>query len=452
MSKPLRKSSPFYLIGAILLLGLIYSLLTRVPKDGTVSVLPPADPRLASLGEVPDWSALSRYDGVLTRQEFESILHEIYLLGENVHFAINDEGVQVSSELSPPGPTIAFAQKGGARVPPRYWRPAAELPPAPPSRPLDGLRVAIDPGHLGGRWARMEERWYQLGETSPVTEGDMTLRTAKLLAPRLEDLGATVRLVRESADPVTELRPEDFVKYAVQLFPGAPAEEALSQAEKFFYRTAEIRARATLVNETIKPDLVLCLHFNAENWGKDPANPELSPRNHFHMILHGAYMDGEIAHEDERCELMHKIFQRVHHEESALATALATSFMRESSLPAYEYLAGKPARQVGPALWARNLLANRLYQCPVLFFEPYVMNNVDVHARVQAGDYPGERVVAGTLRKSIYREYVDAVVDGMVTYYEAHRGGEQRTPPGAESPASHQSSSAEPGPLSLFTP
>ena len=173
----------------------------------------------------------------------------------------------------------------------------------------------------------------------------------------------------------------------------------------------------------MKPDLVLCLHFNAEHWGNDPSNPLFSNRNHFHMILHGSYMDGEIAHEDERLELMHKVFQRVHEEEVPLASAVATAFLEDTGLPAYLYRLGKPARQVGPALWTRNLLANRLYQCPVLFCEPYVMNNEEVYNRVQAGDYDGEREVAGKLRKSIYREYRDAVVKGLVNYYSSRPEG-----------------------------
>ena len=35
----------------------------------------------------------------------------------------------------------------------------------------------------------MEERWYQIADTDPVTEGDMTLLTAKLLAPELRHSG-----------------------------------------------------------------------------------------------------------------------------------------------------------------------------------------------------------------------------------------------------------------------
>jgi len=422
MSSRLRKASPLYLIGVILLIGILYPLLTRLPRIDSTPELPAPDPRLANLGTPPEWTELSKYDGVLTRAEFETALTDIYLLGENLHFEIGENAVMVASELSAPGPAIAFALGETRQAPPRYWRPATEIPSEPTGRPLDGVRIAIDPGHIGGKWARMEERWYQIDDTTPVTEGDMTLRTARLLAPRLQSLGATVTLVRSASEPVTELRPGDLKEYAARLMPGAPAAEVLARAEQLFYRTAEIRARATLVNETIKPDLVLCLHFNAENWGEDSAEPLLSPRNHFHMILHGAYMDGEIAHEDERFELMHKIFQKVHEEESALAGALAAAFLEDTGLPAYIYRLGKPARRIGPALWTRNLLANRLYQCPVLFFEPYVMNNEEIHARVQAGDYDGKIEVAGTLRKSLYREYRDAVVKGLVDYYSSRRG------------------------------
>ncbi|NIP92014.1 MAG: hypothetical protein GWO24_00445, partial [Akkermansiaceae bacterium] len=45
--------------------------------------------------------------------------------------------------------------------------------------------------------------------------------------------------------------------------------------------------------------------------------------------------------------------------------------------------------------------------------------------RVQAGDYEGEREVAGKLRKSLYREYAGAVVDGLVNYYSDRRSAAQ---------------------------
>ena len=68
-------------------------------------------------------------------------------------------------------------------------------------------------------------------------------------------------------------------------------------------------------------------------------------------------------------------------------------------------------------IWARNLLANRLFECPVIYAEPYVMNSREVFDRVQAGDYDGKKKIAGKMRKSIYKEYADAVVEGLVKHY-----------------------------------
>jgi hypothetical protein len=72
-----------------------------------------------------------------------------------------------------------------------------------------------------------------------------------------------------------------------------------------------------------------------------------------------------------------------------------------------------------PYVWARNLLANRLFTCPVVYIEAYVMNSRTFFARVQAGDYDGRRNFGGVARKSLYREYADAVTDGLVKYYSS---------------------------------
>ena len=95
---------------------------------------------------------------------------------------------------------------------------------------------------------------------------------------------------------------------------------------------------------------------------------------------------------------------------------------KEMQLPPYQYTTDNVARAgTSGYVYARNLVATRLYQCPVVYFEPYVMNNSDVFARIQAGDYDGTRPINGVERPSIYREYVDSVVKGLVEYYRQLR-------------------------------
>lgn len=419
-----RRSLPLWIALAI---ALAVVLTRHYRQPGQTPPAPaPAAPAgnagpLSDLGTPPDWPALNRFQSTVTRREFLRLMDEVFTTSPawREWFHVGEQEVRIrTSPDAEPDFRLRFAPEGLEQTPPRYWRATAELPPAPADRPLEGLKVAIDPGHIGGRWATMEERRFQIPGHLPVQEGDMTLEVARLLKPRLEALGAIVTLVREDTEPVTDLRPESLRDEAVDSRNGG---DIAKLAERLFYRTAEIRARARRVNETIRPDLVLCLHFNADGWG-DPEAPTLVPANHFHMILNGGYTDEEIALADQRHDLLSKLLQGVHEEEKQLSASVAAAFVERNPMPPYRYnpLARNHRGVAGnPYLVARNLLANRLYQCPVLYFEPYVMNSAEDHARIQAGDYDGEREVAGKLRPSIFREYADAAATGLRRHYES---------------------------------
>lgn len=407
----------------VLLLAVVAGLvLWKLPSSPPPT--PPGSRHLADLGSNPDWSRLDPYQNAIIKSEFLELMEEVYTIGSSwkQFIKIGEHSATITTQPGQAPYELNFATE--TSTPPRFWRPAAALDPAPADRPLQGLHIAIDPGHIGGDYAKMEARWFQVDPSqSPVMEGEMTLLTAQHLRLRLQKLGAQVSLVRSSNAPVTEKRAKDFEQFArEQLGKTAPAEQRAT-AERLFYRTSEIRARAKAVNELLRPDLVLCLHFNAEGWG-DPASPRLSPRNHFHIILNGAYTPNEVAHDDERLELLLKIAQQIYPEEKALAQDMAGAFKEITALPPYHYKPlSKRAIKLDDSsyLWARNLLANRLYECPVLFLEPYVMNSTEVHARAQAGDYEGLRDIAGVKRQSIYREYAEAVALGLERYYRSHR-------------------------------
>lgn len=412
---------------AALLVGIIALVVSR-PEPPKPTKAPPARPSLSLLAAPPDWNLLQAYQGTITREEFERLLTTVFTTGNawRTCVEIDNAGARIKTGNSPTDPVLhlRFANAGLTVTSPRHWRTATELPPTTPDKPLAGLKIAIDPGHIGGAWAKMEERWFLVGDGTPVCEGDMTLLVANLLKPKLEALGATVSLVRDKPEPVTPVRPEDLLTLARESSsPDDPPAKIQRSAERLFYRTAEIRARADLVNLTLKPDLVLCLHFNAESWG-DPNQPILIDRTHLHLLLNGAYNDEEVLLADQRFALLQKLLQRTHDEELLVGTSVADAFAEISGLPPYLYppestsvrpLAGHPY------LWARNLLANRLYNCPVIFMEPYVMNSTLDYARIQAGDYDGLREIGGKMRPSIFREYADALTAGLTRHYSAAR-------------------------------
>ena len=385
---------------------------------------------MSALAATPDWSKLQDYQYTMPRDIFMTQLNAVYSQDRAWHsvITVHEDFADVRGSGNE-RIRVYFAGRSQQKPPPRYWRSARELPSAPDlsGKPLSGLRIAVDPGHIGGEWSRMEERWYRGNGGHEVKEGELTLATAILLKEQLESLGAKVWLLRDKPEPVTKLRPSDFRPLAIQVLKSRgkePTENALRRAsESLFYRAHEIRRRAQIINTEIKPDIALCLHLNAESWG-NPEKPTMVSRNHFHLLINGTYSARELRLEDNRFHLLKRLFQRTHDEELALNRSIAKAMAEETGLPPYIYTTNnaKLIDTENPYIYARNLLANRVYHCPVVFLEPYVMNNPEVYKRISMGDYDGKSKIAGTMRKSLIREYADGVTEGLRLYYQTARG------------------------------
>ena len=410
-----------------------------------LSLAPPPPPpqmnQLSALGTTPEWLKLQSFHQTMTRAEFEAAVNDIYSDASPLPppWKLESDGVVVQTgDPAKPEARIAFTQKAQPPLPgTRTWRKASELPPLKGRPILSDVHFAIDPGHIGGAYSPLEERYLSFASGEAIQEGHLTLITAQVLAERLKALGAYVSLVRESLEPVTNMRSIDLIAPARQLLQEAgfpQPQESYSgltgeakiitvqwQSEKLFYRVSEIHARAKKVNVTIKPDVVLCLHYNAEAWG-DATSPQFSPANHLHVLVNGCYAPVELQQQDVRFEMLHRLFSRIHEEELPLAEAVAGGMSSATALPAYLYTTPN-ARRVGasPYVYARNLLANRLYQCPVVYLEPYVMNHEETYRRLLNGHFLGRTLIAGRLQSSAIEDYVRGVVNGVVAYYQKHR-------------------------------
>ncbi len=389
---------------------------------------------LSPLAVPPDWSQLDRFHGTMTRDELIFLLDEVYTQNRAYRrfITVGERSASIRTAREDPERRyfLQLALAGTGNQPKKASGPGSR-PAAAAGLALDKTTIAIDPGHIGGPFAQTEWRWFRIGESKPVAEGDMTLMVARLLADRLREHGARVELVRSDARPVAAIDPDRLAVIARRaLVAQGKLHQGLSDAEKreairdesarLAYRSAEIRARALRVNGDIEPDLTVCLHFNAEPWD-DPARPSLTDKNHAHLIVNGSYTADELLRDDVRFEMMHKLLSRVHRKELAISRQVARTLAEATGLPGESYPESESARPMSDDgyIWARNLLANRIYRGPVLYLEPYVLNNRDVFARVQKGDYPGRELVAGVRRRSIYREYADAVTRGIVAYYRS---------------------------------
>jgi N-acetylmuramoyl-L-alanine amidase len=373
------------------------------------------------LAESFDWRTLNIHQGGITQEEFARRLAVMSPDGSmDAFLAYTEDSVAIldQAKLAPVW-SLAFASQADESIShPR--RPTDLL--AGPEKPLQGLRLCLDPGHIGGAWANLEERYFRIGKDKPILEAELNMLTCRLLEQMLVEDGAEVVWTKQDYQPVTPLRPEDFLVQwtAIDwLARGSPKDlrklfattrktnfETRWTAEKFFYRAAEIQARAERVRE-LRPHLTLCVHYNAAPWPR-PGRPSLLRANKLVVFVHGSYTKGEIEDEYSRFCLMRKLLEGSLDEEIATASAIGTHMQKTWGWRAESYEGGFSHRvNSNPYVWSRNLVANRAFPGPVIFVEGPYMNDRAIYKRLQAGDYEGEQEIGGVRYRSLFREFAE---------------------------------------------
>jgi hypothetical protein len=406
--------------------------------------------QLSPLAPTPNWSALDAYQKTITREEFSRLIDQVYSVdGAFWNYAdIDDKQISIFSDTAKRHLlfTLQFAASDYACAPlPYHYQTEATSHDA--ARPLKGIKIALDPGHIGGDWAVLEARYFKLDDDPPVEEAKLNLITCERLAELLEADGATIIWAKHGYDPVTDLRPGDLHREAIAalalpehasssrgytpsfLFgiplPHAPhfgsqsATEARidNEAALLFYRVAEIRARGDVVNPQ-HPDLTICVHYNADDWG-DPNHPTLTVQSRLVIFTNGAYEKSELAYDDYKYDMLRKLLDRTAVQEERGCALVGQSMLDTLKYPPENYPGTYFAHHVTdvPSVYARDLLANRIYHGPVIYCEGPYMNARDAYYRIIAGDYLGMRTIQGQSVPSIYRDYAASVERGVLKYF-----------------------------------
>jgi N-acetylmuramoyl-L-alanine amidase len=414
-------------------------------------MLPAPAQKISPMAHAPVWSNLDGYQRTITRAEFTRLVNEVYSLDTPVtdphgpprfwgYTQIDDEKMVLFSNPSKKTPvwTLHFAPNEAACLPRPYKYRTRSIS-NDPQRPLKGLKIALDPGHIGGEWARLEGRYFKLDGDPPVEEAKLNLITCQILAERLEADGASIIWAKHGYEPTTDERPdtlhyeaiaalkepsssEDSVVFGLRK-PStgkrihAPAETSIDyEAALLFYRVAEIRARADLVNKA-HPDLTICVHYNADDWD-DPDHPKLISSSKLIIFVNGSYERLELAYDDTRYDMLRKLLDRDAPQEERGCALVGREMLDALKYPPENFAAYFAHRITDvPSVYTRNLIANRLYHGPVIYCEGPYMNARDAYYRIIAGDYLGKRTIQGESVPSIYRQYALAVERGVLEYF-----------------------------------
>ena len=406
--------------------GVLFVLSTSVLKSQTNLEPLLRDPSRA------EWSSLKRFNETLTRAEFEQLLRQVFdpFHGLEPFLQITDDSVKIFAAPE----RDQLVEVRFASSPDRAKHASFR------TRSLAGLRLVIEPADIGGRWGGWDDRSTFYKGYGRIQEGDLNLTVAKILEQKLRQHGAKVFLTRRSTEPVADYNPhrldeetrEVLANHSYILPPafyqrarGVPknSNRRFEIAEEvLFAKVIEQRARAGEAQRQFKPDLTIVLQHDAS---PESARGGLVGVNRNIFFVDGAYQAKELRSDPhQRLRLLTKLFENVTPIETRVAVSIAAQFKAVTGYPPVQYGNSANTRSVGGAnayVVARNLAFSREHDGPVVVTEPYFMNERSTLLRLLAGDYNGTRLVAGKERISIFREYADCVVQGLIDAYARNR-------------------------------
>ncbi len=269
-----------------------------------------------------------------------------------------------------------------------------------PGAELRGLHIALDPGHIGGVFAREEGREFQIAPSDfPVREGDLVLKVAQRVEAQLIACGARVTLLRTGPLPVNQGEALPSLNELLARIPKpenrsltAMAAYAMRIRRAYFQEVfvrGDLLARAHRINEVIRPDVVLSLHINAAPWPEPEASEGrlvLVKRDHCHVLIFGSVSEGELRSPAQQVQVGKKMFNGSGPIEQELGAALGEALGTALGLKPSQYDGQNayPMPEGAGYLWARNLLLLRLVECPVVLLEPFLANSVEGYGRLQS--------------------------------------------------------------------
>jgi len=329
------------------------------------------------------------------------------------------------------------------------------------AKPFNGLRIALDPGHVGGQegteFEEIEGRyvWYPKGTVYPdkeirFNEGNLTYATALLLKEKLEEGGAADVLVTRrdygisamddtfygwlgTQDKVTGKWMSDdgnlsrFEKH-IQTLPVDAAEWWRNESNtqmKFskLYNRLDLQRRVEMIN-SFDPHVALDLHYNAGHPGRNEngTNKETIENNYSMVFVPGSFMKGELSKKEYRIDFLRILVTEDLDYSSSLADNIVKALDTHArvrpvgngdvSAGFASYIPKSCAATDFGGVYARNLLLTRKVQVPFCYLEPLCQENDAECRKLAQKDF----MVAGKKMPNRIKEVVDAYILGLASY------------------------------------
>jgi N-acetylmuramoyl-L-alanine amidase len=294
--------------------------------------------------------------------------------------------------------------------------PSSDKPPR--KQGLHNVKIAIDPGHFGGAYAELEERYIHIpaeetknNQAIRFNEGDLPYLTALELQRLLESEGATVIVTREAIGRGTVQ--DDFIQWLENA--NFPPDMSLSKIFRNYYNREDLIARAKKINE-FSPDVTIVIHYNSHSTNNDS---HLTESNYSLAFIPGAFGKGELNTVEARYELMRLLLTNDLEESLKLSEYITAQFVKQLGIPLIvetekTSYTDKVCLLQKPGIYSRNLALTRLVHGPVCYGETLIQNNQDEVYRL------AERTtsISGVPCSGRIKEVARAYFEGIKEYFD----------------------------------
>ncbi|MFN8395687.1 MAG: hypothetical protein U0176_13695 [Bacteroidia bacterium] len=365
-----------------------------------------------------------------------------------------------------------------------HWNPNQfkDLPNAPtkfrstdPNLPLKGMRIALDPGHVGGKmdYAQfMEEKYVRIkpdaamGITEEIgfCEGNLALGTSLILAEKLRAAGAEVLLTREKEGLnafggtfeqwlqgevvrherwLTEngraVNRKDSAQWLIHCAGANYARDydlkgkdadfwankaSLAQIHRIPFLKAEFLERARIING-FKPHVTFIIHYNVG--GNNPATADgyrrALPEDYCMAFIPGAFMRGELKTPEDRLAFAAKVFTDDIRQSQSLSAAVVKAHEKILGIPvmawddSLTYLRNASLRTPEVGVFARNLQLTRLIHGTLCFGESLYQDNAKEAMAMNAKDFtlPGMTTPVPNRIRAVADAYYQGLIDWLAS-------------------------------------
>lgn len=274
----------------------------------------------------------------------------------------------------------------------------------PKAQQLRGLRIALDPGHMGGRtWDKISGKYVSDGKRW-VSEGDINLAVCLLLKKDLENLGAQVLITHTNFAPVSRLNYQTFnirpwaqqeLRYLSlepwfqALLTAAPAGPSLNAAFdqsanvqklfsessrwQYFNKRADLDARVDMM-QAFNPDITIYVHHDtAGDAGVSPNSP-----NKTRAFVPGSFGPTELANRASRKYITRHLLDKEAWELSVhMIRTTLKQINKRMGIPTAK-TDGSESTKVEDGIFARNLVVPRkMHNTVTAYWEMFFYDRTD---------------------------------------------------------------------------